>query len=348
MAEGKTLFISDIHLGAGKEWDWFNRKEEGPYLINFFKYVAERQKRDGDIKDLVLLGDIFDLWVCPYDEVPHTFSDVRAAQQEIFHEIKKTAETVNTLYVNGNHDFRVKKEDIAEAFDGRVTHIGNHYRRRNIHAEHGHRFALFNRPDPKNGGPQSLPLGYYISRLDASIRHNRKGKFHLKLQAIDELFQMMGPEKLPQSVFDALRDAVSKTLEVKVDEFTMGPNGEGKLCKEIREEYKNLFEDWQQSKGYWFAAQMIMSEMNRLGTLADKLCRDGVNIVIFGHSHDTKMDKDSWFTEDRIYANCGYWCGFNEPGKVDDNAHFVETDGRNVALYKFNNGDVKLAKEKAL
>ena len=59
--------------------------------------------------------------------------------------------------------------------------------------------------------------------------------------------------------------------------------------------------------------------------------------VIFGHSHDTKMDKDWFCTENRIYANCGYWCGFGEDHK-EDNAHFVQTDGQTVELYGFNNG----------
>jgi len=32
----KTLFVSDIHLGAGKKWDWFDAAREGPKLIEFF------------------------------------------------------------------------------------------------------------------------------------------------------------------------------------------------------------------------------------------------------------------------------------------------------------------------
>jgi len=74
------------------------------------------------------------------------------------------------------------------------------------------------------------------------------------------------------------------------------------------------------------------------------LCRNGVEIVIFGHSHDTKMDKDTLFVKDRIHANCGYRCGFGEKEKVQDNAYFVQTDGKTVELFAFK--DVEAGKDK--
>ena len=85
-------------------------------------------------------------------------------------------------------------------------------------------------------------------------------------------------------------------------------------------------------------------ELNRLGTVVDQLCSDGVEIVVFGHSHDTKMDKDTLFVKDRIYANCGYWCGFGETDHSQDNAHLVATDGKTVGLYSFK--DVEAGKDK--
>ncbi len=335
MTEKKSLFISDLHLSTQSEWAWFDIENEGKHLIKFFEYVKKRFKDKGDIKELVLLGDIFDLWVTPYDKAPHSFEDIIDAQSTVLAAIKETAKTVPVFYVNGNHDFRVDPVRLKAALGSKVRHSGSQYRRRNILAEHGHRLALFNSPDFKNGGPEGLPLGYYISRLYASLGESKKANANLVLQAIDETFQMAGPEKLPQSVLDAVKDAVEKTHKKKVKSFNMGDVAGEVQYEEIRNRYSDLFEDWVKAKGYWFAVQMIMSELNRLGTVADKMCKDGVNIVVMGHSHDTKMDKDSWLVEDRIYANCGYWCGFNEPEKIDDNAHFVETDGKTVSLFRF-------------
>lgn len=339
----KTLFVSDIHMGGGNKWDWFSIQKETPYLVNFFKYVSQRSEESKDIKELVLLGDVFDLWVCPHDQKPHTFGDITRAQSEVIGEITNMAKKVRTFYVNGNHDYQVTQKNINEAFDGEVKHIGNVYRRGNVLAEHGHRHALFNCPDPKNGGHLRLPLGYYITRLHTSLGESRKARANLILQIIDESFEVMGPEKLPESVLDALRDAVHMAHNSeKVDFFDMGHICGPQKYEDVRERYRNLFDDWKESVGVWQSIQMIMCEINRLGPIADQLCRDGVNIVVFGHSHDTKMDKDTWLIKDRIYANCGYWCGFGEKENIEDNAHFVETDGKRVELYAFKKGEAIL------
>ncbi|MDY6851698.1 MAG: metallophosphoesterase [Thermodesulfobacteriota bacterium] len=347
MPKKKTLFISDIHMGAGKRWDWFDTNTEGPPLIKFFEYVSERYKSRKDIKELVLLGDVFDLWVCPHNEKPHNFAEIVSAQSPVVQAIKSMAAKVPTLYVNGNHDYQVTGQDISKAFDGKVRHLGDVYRRGNILAEHGHRYALFNRPDPKNGAYLRLPLGYYITRLHTSLGENRSAKFNFMLQIIDESFQVMGPEKLPESILDALKDAVDRTHGPNtVDKFNMGRICPDQKYGDVRERYKNLFDDWRESAGFWPSIQMIMCELNRLGTVADQLCRNGVDIVVFGHSHDTKMDKDTWFVKDRIYANCGYWCGFGEQGQAEDNAHWVETDGETVQLYSFKTKQI--VKEESL
>ncbi|MFQ5328490.1 MAG: metallophosphoesterase [Thermodesulfobacteriota bacterium] len=339
----KTLFVSDIHLGAGNSWDWFDAKLEGPKLINFFQYVKNRHAKQKDIKEVVLLGDVFDLWVCPHNVKPHTFEQIIRHHAAVVNGIKEMAAAVPTLYVNGNHDYQVTSQNISDAFEGKIRHIGNVYRRGNVLAEHGHQYALFNRPDAKNGGPHlRLPLGYYITRLHTTLENSRGSKAKMIFQAIDESFQIMGAEKLPESVLDALKDAVEMPPKPKkVEKFTMGHICPDQQYDEVRERYRNLFDDWKDAVGFWQSIQMIMSELNRLGTVADRLCRDGVDIVIFGHSHDTKMDKDTLFVKDRIYANCGYWCGFGDKDKADDNAHFVETDGKTVILNYLVNGTAR-------
>jgi len=342
MSKKKTLFISDIHMATGKEWDWFNIQNEGPRLEAFFDYVIMRQEQDGDIEELVLLGDIFDLWVCPHDQEPHTFDDICQAQQSIIKKIIDTAKDVPIHYVNGNHDFRVTEQQIAEAFDGAVRYQKESYRRDNIYAEHGHRRALFNCPDEKNGGFSALPVGYFISRLHTTLGEGQKARSNLISQAIREVFDAAGPvDTLAQSVLDAVKQAAEKTRGITIDRFVMGQFGPDISYEEVRHRYKDLYADWLKKEGFWSTTQMIMCEVNRLGSVADNMCKDGINIVVLGHSHDTKMDKDSFLVENRIYANCGYWCGFQEKEEIDDNAHFVETDGETVTLNRFNRGDIQ-------
>ncbi|MCK5544786.1 MAG: metallophosphoesterase, partial [Desulfobulbaceae bacterium] len=268
----KTLFVSDIHLGAGKKWDWFDPEIEGPKLIKFFEYVTARQSKRKDIKEIVLLGDVFDLWVCPHDKEPHTFDQIIDTHADIIGVIKKMSDTVRTIYVNGNHDYQVTEEDINRAFDGKVMHIGNRYQRGNILAIHGHEYALFNRPDPKNGGPRlRLPLGYYITRLHTTLGKKRGAKAGLIFQIIDESFQVMGPEKLPESVLDALKDTVEMITDentgekYNVKDFTMGHICADQEFGVVRDRYGNLYDDWKKSVGFWKSTQMIMCELNHLG-----------------------------------------------------------------------------------
>ena len=35
----------------------------------------------------------------------------------------------------------------------------------------------------------------------------------------------------------------------------------------------------------------------------------GHKVVVFGHTHTAKIDKDSLFVKDRVYVNSGNWCG---------------------------------------
>ena len=170
---------------------------------------------------------------------------------------------------------------------------------------------------------------------------NNVSTAHMKatlMQIIDELFQVFGEEKVAESVLDAVKEAAEGALGKKIESICMGPDLEVPYC-DIRARYRNLFEDWVGVVGYRKTLEMVLCEINRLGSTADDLCRNGVDIVVFGHSHDTKMDKDSWLVKDRIYANCGYWCGFGDKENADDNAHFVETDGKSVALFSFKDGE---------
>ena len=37
--------------------------------------------------------------------------------------------------------------------------------------------------------------------------------------------------------------------------------------------------------------------------------KEGLKVVVFGHTHVGKIDKDSLCVADRIYVNSGSWCG---------------------------------------
>jgi hypothetical protein len=84
----------------------------------------------------------------------------------------------------------------------------------------------------------------------------------------------------------------------------------------LSEAYKDLYDQWKARMGEGMAFKSVLAEIGYLDDAADRLCKkNDTNIVIFGHSHDWELDKDSWFVADRIYANCGTWCDSSEDKK---------------------------------
>lgn len=85
----------------------------------------------------------------------------------------------------------------------------------------------------------------------------------------------------------------------------------------------------------------IEGELENVG---DRLChKKGYKIVIFGHTHKAKIDKDSYLVADRIYANAGCWsqkkahCIMVDLNKKEDTVVQlcrVENSGRTVKFEK--------------
>ena len=127
---GKRIFISDIHLGDdARYWDpipdrraRFFPSEHRDRLLNFLdkQIVAEKD----NVKDLVLLGDVFDTWVCPFDALPPTYDSIFGSQENkpILDRLRQiAASNTNLCYVNGNHDYELTDAQLQAAIPGIVT-----------------------------------------------------------------------------------------------------------------------------------------------------------------------------------------------------------------------------------
>jgi len=332
MGKTKRVFISDIHLGSGKSYDWFQPQHEAN-LLGLFESIVEEKD---DIKDLVILGDLFDTWVCPPDKTPPSIQDIIAAHPKIFKGLSDCVAALdNVFYINGNHDMHVSQEDIEGIrAGGKVMKRIERYHGGLLYAEHGHRFAMFNARD-KLHDRDGLPVGYFISRMIAG----KQGYTHPRalFSYVDDLLEASFTSRtFTSSVVEAIMEWAGHHLDTA---FVM-PRGRNKLSiREVIEKYATLFERWTQKFGYRYAIQSIRAELGSMGWFADRLCkRNGYQVVIMGHSHvsETDHDRGSWLlsTNNRIYANSGYWC---TPSPT-----FVEVDktstGFEVDLYRMKNG----------
>ena len=97
--------------------------------------------------------------------------------------------------------------------------------------------------------------------------------------------------------------------------------GESVKAGNIQKMYADLYDEWGARRGTGKAFKSLVAEIGWLADIADNICKSsGPNVVVFGHSHRAELDKDSWFVDDRIYANCGTWCDDDKP------PNFVEVE----------------------
>lgn len=355
----KRVFVSDVHMGAGKDqgpkyqgnpFEWLG-PDEAENFSDFLDHFSTRE----DVKELILLGDIMNNWVCPVDLEPPAFDEIIQAKhnQSITQRLRALAgnQEIKVVYVPGNHDMTITKETINNHFPGIVfggTATNNSvYRTSRLLAEHGNAHAMFTAPDPINDPRSRLPLGYYISRVVATKASKTGSSQRHYWTYIDDFLELLGPQTLAESVFEALLEeaGLPEDAEIKM----RGTTGHTYKVKanEIKEKYADLYAQWQTNRGAGIAFKALMAEIGYLGDIADNICKNsGTNIVIFGHNHDNELDKDSWFVDDRIYANCGSWCDPNKPYS------FIETEkdktrGEHIVrLCYWEKGAIKIIKEK--
>lgn len=186
MGKMVNMYISDVHMGTDQRWNWYQSRVHKDKLLRMLHYVQEC----GDFNKVVLLGDFVDLWTTPPELPPPTFSDVVEANKEVFEKLLEIAGNgTEVIYLNGNHDMTVTSEDVDQIpsiihYKGRgiINHGGEEIREGwhgNILAQHGHQYSVCNRPD-KNGFGNTLPLGYFITRLAAGWVQKQVGHDDVK------------------------------------------------------------------------------------------------------------------------------------------------------------------------
>jgi UDP-2,3-diacylglucosamine pyrophosphatase LpxH len=305
MAGTKRVFISDIHLSSKARYTakpkirrarFIPEKPENHKmrLVNFLnKSVLEKEK---EIKDLVLVGDIFDTWVCPPDEAPPTFKEIFDSNPEIMNALRAIAKSrINLYYLPGNHDYSLKKAAIQSEIPGVIFQKAYDDKQLKLHAEHGNSHVVFNKSFSNIAGGR--PIGYFITRL---VEHlgGYVSRFHDLISYSDDIVKLVAGKS---NFFSLLIQALADRAKVK--EIVMNSKGRKISIKEINKMYKPLKKKYPPIRA--LAKLALEGELEHVG---DRLCKKkGYKIVIFGHTHKAKIDKDSFLLADRIYANAGCW-----------------------------------------
>jgi UDP-2,3-diacylglucosamine pyrophosphatase LpxH len=286
---------------------WYRPSRHEARLLAFLDQSILKQSIR--IKDLVLLGDIFNTWVWPANDAPPSYSEIFKANKHILAKFEAIiAAGINVFFINGNHDFDLTPEAIQAEVSG-IQPV-KCYRSGLIYAEHGNQYDIYNKPDFISDPASGRPIGHFITRLMTSCGDSEFNLLDLP-GTIDDILEAA---LTPQNIFSTIIEALAERAGMSGDDEILLPDAKRITINDLKERYKKL-------NGVYNLNELINDLYQRryLHGPADRLCqKHDYHVVVFGHTHNALIDKDFFLFKDRIYANTGSFC--------KDNAYCVEID----------------------
>jgi len=323
----KRIFISDIHIGDGRSvspgrnfhpYCWFY-DDRPDMLVEFLKqYCID----DESVAEVVIVGDLFDEWVCPTQVDPtepnhqeEQFQNIANASQNgpVIKWLRELASQQRLVYLRGNHDMLANKVIMANIFPG-IRHLGQddghdvYHTTDGIWAEHGHWYDLFNAPHvPRSGdgfNASVLPLGFFISRIDAQhvLRTGKKvTESDVFRDWIDHVHNNVPDSKDP-TMDKSTHDAIDRTLmdlfnTLVHDSASDQPgallNGLDNIpglvtWQEVTNHYGGIFGQWRANHPNNVSPYDAMwSDIAGLDQTANSIFfyKENTKIIICGHTH---------------------------------------------------------------
>ena len=300
------IFLSDLHLGDGKERDDFQYHQQFDDLV---------RKLSGQFKkiEMILLGDIFDLIRTqkyyefeglPRQEVKlKVMEDITELHVPFFETLRYfTGRRGNSLrYVIGNHDFGVYLDPgllaiIREKFGLPLTPERN-YRDESlgIWAEHGHQYDIINNTFNEDGTPIEYCLGdkIVVEIVDKFVDEVRKKQGELGIDpAIINDLDNVRPQSAIVNWLDYI-DEQGKLKQLYYETITgFIVNNAGQVATLV----------WDFIRGEY--------EPDLLKAARELAKKVAARYIIFGHTHDP-LDKA--LPKGARYLNTGTWRKFIEP-----------------------------------
>jgi len=300
------LFLSDLHLGDGKERDDFQYHQQFDELV---REVSEKSTR----VEMVLLGDIFDLIrtqkYYEFEGLPHpevklkVMEDITEQHVPFFETLKSfTGRTGNQLrYVIGNHDFGFYLDPrlqgmVREKF-GLILTPEKRYRDESlgIWAEHGHQHDIINNTFNEDKTPIEYSLGdkIVVEIVDKFFDEVRKkqGELGIDPVIINDLDNVR-----PQSAIVNWLDYINEQGGLKRLYYETITN----FIVSNADQVATLV--WDFLRGEY--------QPNLLKAARELAKKDATKCIIFGHTHDP-LDKA--LPKGARYLNTGTWRKFIEP-----------------------------------
>jgi UDP-2,3-diacylglucosamine pyrophosphatase LpxH len=337
----KTIVISDIHMSNGAGYSWFLPPYPGQLTA-----MLNRTGNDSSVEELVLLGDVFDLWLYPLDVTPWTVSQILAANHLVTQALRQCVRKIpNVYYMNGNHDMKVVPSDLQPLSSGgkniqMVTPDWYNAKYQNQrHLEHGHGVDMLNAQDTSGDTLGGYPLGFFIMRLIATAEDQSAvwHALHALMQGFGATHRAMGPAAVDVlSVGSFFVQATITVLEklARVQDGTPIRFIESELDNkytvgDIKNHYGSLYSTWfrKYPDPEEFLSAMLAGFLpNGLDWYAKQLISSNASpkVMVMGHTHHAESRSG--------YDNDGSWCLPRPLGHGDATPNYVVIVGQTATL----------------
>jgi len=357
------VVISDLHMGEERAVDkgycWFS--ENADALTDFVQKVQGNEK----VRELVILGDLFDEWLIPFDTKP--FDGAVSDSRDYFHSVRNASTNaaifdtlaeissggkIPLIYVRGNHDMLTDPTTLDEllpkvVFKGQTDGLGSYSPMDGVMMEHGHRYDFFNSPQPLVNPGHILPPGYFVSRLWAagmeaeadqegalSAEETAEGPFRDRKYTFPlawDVALIYSEAQFPDLVPPSLNDPV--VLMTGIDGYSNPFSFDGAKEMYVDGNIETLWPDTQEAHGVQAPMPVAISILNGHSDLfvaaeLEYLEKEerGIRIVVFGHTHEPMIDVyPPGESHTSIYANAGSWVNEASAGYIGGSAYKVRT-----------------------
>ena len=349
--KGRTVVVSDVHIGNDARTCWYRSTLHGPYLAALLDYVIAHASGDDPVTKLVILGDLFDFWTYAPEVQPPTIEEIIKANKSILGKGGKLAQAVaavngNAVYLHGNHDIGVTQADLDKLplGDHRLTLLDDLVvDDSGLVLTHGHLFTMFNAPDERY--PNDVPVGHFVTRAigqylettlapgqTAADLSNQGSPYGFDLASfIPALWDDLSSPSVTSSLLDyiAARCGLSETAPIAM------ADGSTMTIADAKKKYDGLWDAWVARYGGGEVGETVAAkaaqadyEGTYIAWFSQKAAFDNsASGAVTGHTHFPKEGIDNSAC---LYVNCGFECPAS-PDIADSQALFtfcvVESDG---------------------
>ncbi|KAJ6252533.1 udp-2 [Anaeramoeba flamelloides] len=268
----RAVVISNLQLGAGVRLNGRFPQYGNKRLLTEFLNSITKEKT---ITHLILLGNIWDNWTAPIYVQPFEIQELIKHYtwfNEALSNVYKSGKKI--IYIKGNHDLDLTKEDLAIAFpDLPIKFYPEklYYGRGNeILFQHGSSYDLFNqevRNNKKLPKEFNYPFGRFLTRILASSgrllrEYSMFIKEFINSQEKEKSKQNINLSKKLIQLFDKLG------MEKLIEKMLIKASGNEQKWKEFKEEtiLTNIYKDSKcleipiKSKGFWLFKSKGLSD----------------------------------------------------------------------------------------